>query len=374
MEKRDYYEVLGVSTDANDAELKKGYKRLAMRYHPDRNKDDSSAEGKFKEVKEAYDILSDKRQRAAYDQFGHAGVGNNNDGLSGSNVSDIFEGVFGDIFGGRSRGGSQHASGGADLRYDLTLDMEDAVNGIETKIKVSKFSQCGVCNGSGAKKGSKPTTCNTCAGHGQVRMQQGFFSLQQTCPECRGQGTIIKNGCNKCHGKGRVKDNKTIPIQIPPGVDNGDRIRLSNEGEAGENGAPYGDMYVHINVREHEIFRRDNNNLYCDVPIGYTMAALGGELEVLTLDGRVSLTLPKETQSGESFRLRAKGVRSVRSASIGDLFCRVIIETPVDLNKTQKQLLIDLEKSMEGKNGIKHSPKVSSWLKGVKKFLDKIKN
>lgn len=372
MAKRDYYEVLGVSKNATDAELKKAYRRLAMKYHPDRNEGDASAEVKFKEAKEAHDILSDERKRTAYDQFGHAGVDNSaGPGPVGAGVGDIFDSVFGDIFGGGVRGGRQRVYRGADLRYDLELSLEDAVAGTTIKIRVPKLVECDGCGGSGAKKGSIPATCPTCSGQGQVRMQQGFFSLQQTCPQCRGQGKIIKDPCSQCRGQGRVKDTKTISVKVPPGVDNGDRIRLSNEGEAGENGGPPGDMYVHVNVKEHRIFTRDDTNLYCDVPISYTMAALGGELEVPTLGGRVKLKIPAATQSGKLFRLRGKGVKSVRSSSKGDLLCRALVETPINLTKEQKNLLKELERTM-GEGGKKHSPHASSWLHGVKKFFDEM--
>jgi molecular chaperone DnaJ len=371
MAKRDYYQVLGVSKNATDAELKKAYRRLAMKHHPDRNEGNASAEAKFKEAKEAHDILSDERKRAAYDQFGHAGVDNRAGPGSGSaGVGDIFDSVFGDIFGGGARGGGgQRVYRGADLRYDMELSLEDAVAGTTVKIRIPKLVECNSCSGSGAKKGSSPATCPTCAGQGQVRMQQGFFSLQQTCPQCRGQGKIIKDPCTQCRGQGRVKDTKTISVKIPPGVDNGDRIRLSNEGEAGENGGPSGDLYVHVNVKEHAIFTRDDTHLHCEVPISYTTAALGGELEVPTLGGRVKLKIPAETQSGKIFRLRGKGVRSVRSSSKGDLLCHAVVETPVNLTKEQKETLKDLERSM-GEGGTKHSPQASSWLDGVKKFFD----
>ena len=370
MAKRDYYEVLGVSRNATDSELKKAYRRLAMKHHPDRNEGNTSAEKKFKEAKEAHDILSDERKRAAYDQFGHAGVDNSaGPGPGGAGVGDIFDSVFGDIFGGGARGGRQRVYRGADLRYDLELSLEDAVSGTTIKIRIPKLVECNGCGGSGAKKGSTPATCPTCSGQGQVRMQQGFFSLQQTCPQCRGQGKIIKDPCSQCRGQGRVKDTKTISVKVPPGVDNGDRIRLSNEGEAGENGGPSGDLYVHVNVREHPIFTRDDTNLHCDVPISYTTAALGGELEVPTLAGRVKLKIPVATQSGKLFRLRGKGVRSVRSSSKGDLICRTVVETPINLTKEQKDLLKELERTM-GEGGTKHSPKASSWLNGVKNFFD----
>jgi len=368
-DKRDYYEVLGVSKNADAAELKKAYRRLAMKYHPDRNEGDDSAETKFKEAKEAHDVLSDSQKRAAYDQFGHAGVSNSAGGAgAGAGFGDIFDSVFGDIFGGGARGGSR-VHRGADLRYNLELSLEDAVSGTTVKIRVPKMVECQTCKGSGARKGSTPVTCPTCAGHGQVRMQQGFFSVQQTCPQCRGQGRIISDPCGPCHGQGRVRDSKTISVKVPEGVDNGDRIRLSGEGEVGENKGPAGDLYVHISVKEHPIFVRDGTDLYCDVPISFATVALGGELEVPTLDGKVKLKIPAETQSGKLFRLRAKGVRSVRNSSKGDLLCRVIVETPVKLNSKQKELLKEFDESMQS-GGTKHSPQASSWLDGVKKFFD----
>ncbi len=374
-DKRDYYETLGVSKNADEAEIKKAYRRLAMKYHPDRNEGDETAEAKFKEAKEAYDILSDDQKRAAYDQFGHAGVdasaGGGPGGFGGAGFGDIFDSVFGDIFGaaGAGRGGRDRVYRGADLRYNLELSLEDAVAGTTVKIRVPKMVVCETCSGSGAKKGSTPASCPTCAGQGQVRMQQGFFSVQQTCPQCRGQGKIIKDPCASCSGQGRVRDSKTISVKVPEGVDNGDRIRLSGEGEAGENNGPAGDLYVHISVKDHPIFVRESTDLYCDVPISFTTAALGGELEVPTLDGKVKLKIPAETQSGKMFRLRSKGVRSVRSSVKGDLLCRVVVETPVRLSGKQKELLKQFEDEMQS-GGTKHSPQAHSWLDGVKKFFD----
>jgi molecular chaperone DnaJ len=372
MSKRDYYEVLGVNKNASEAELKKAYRRLAMKHHPDRNTGDDSvqAEVKFKEIKEAYEVLSDAQKRAAYDQFGHAGVdpsmGAGARGANGS-FSDIFGDVFGDIFGGR--GGRSQVHRGADLRYKLDLSLEDAVAGTTVNIRVPTLVKCGVCNGSGAKKGSSPKTCSTCAGHGQVRMQQGFFSVQQTCPTCRGQGTVIEDPCNSCHGEGRVKQHKTLSVKVPPGVDTDDRIRLGGEGEAGENGGPAGDLYVQVAVNKHEIFTRQESNLYCEVPISFVDAALGGELEVPTLDGKVMLKIPEGTQAGKLFRIRGKGVKPVRGGPIGDLLCRVMVETPVHLTDKQKDLLRQFEATMSGTGG-KHSPHSSSWMDGVKRFFE----
>ena len=370
--KKDYYDVLGVSRNVDEAELKKAYRRYAMKYHPDRNQGDVKAEDKFKEAKEAYDVLSNSQKRAAYDQFGHAGVDNSaagHGGFSGAGAGfgDIFGDVFGDIFGG-GQGGTR-ANQGVDLRYNLELPLEQAVAGTTVKIRIPKMAACGTCKGSGAKKGSTPVDCSTCGGVGQVRMQQGFFSVQQTCPQCRGAGKIITDPCSTCRGQGRVQDTKTISVKVPEGVDNGDRIRLTGEGEIAENNGPLGDLYVHISVKEHSIFVRDDTDLYCEVPISFTTAALGGELEVPTLDGKVKLKIPLETQSGKLFRLRSKGVRSVRSSTKGDLLCRVIVETPVKLDRNQKELLHQFEQSMLSQ-GTKNSPQANSWMDGVKRFFD----
>ncbi|MEE9422192.1 MAG: molecular chaperone DnaJ [Gammaproteobacteria bacterium] len=374
MSKKDYYEVLSVSRNASDAELKKAYRRAAQKYHPDRNPDDKSAEEKFKVAKEAWEILSDPQKRAAYDQFGHAGVdpsmggGHGPGGAGAGNFSDIFGDVFGDIFGGGARQGGQRVYRGADLRYNLELSLEDAVAGTTVKIRVPTYASCKTCGGSGAKKGTKPTTCSTCGGHGQVRMQQGFFSVQQTCPRCNGTGSSIEDPCGDCHGEGRTKEQKTLSVKVPAGVDTGDRIRLANEGEAGENGGPPGDLYVQIQVKDHAIFTREDSHLYCEVPISFTSAALGGELEVPTLDGRVNLKIPPETQTGKLFRMRGKGVKPVRGGATGDLMCRVMVETPVKLTSKQKEMLRDFESSMQGND--RHSPQRSSWVDGVKKFFE----
>ena len=369
MSKRDYYEVLGVDKGVSEKDLKKAYRRVAMKFHPDRNPDNQEAEEKFKEASEAYEILSDSQKRAAYDQYGHAGV-DPQSGMGGgagfNNFSDIFGDVFGDIFGGgggRSRGGPQR---GSDLQYTLQVSLEQAVKGTTAKIRVPTLVNCKPCNGSGAKPGSKPTQCSTCGGVGQVRMQQGFFSVQQTCPTCQGSGTIISDPCTSCRGQGRLEETKTLSVKVPPGVDTGDRIRLSGEGEAGPSGGPAGDLYVQIAVKAHDIFERDGANLYCEVPVNFTDAVLGGELEVPTLDGRVKLKIPAETQTGKLFRLRGKGVTPVRSSSTGDLMCRVVVETPVNLSSKQKELLKEFQASLEGK---KHSPRQSSWFEGMKDFF-----
>jgi molecular chaperone DnaJ len=374
MAKEDYYKLLGVGKNASDAEIKKSYRSKAMKHHPDRNKDNpEEAEAKFKQIKEAYEVLSDPRKRAAYDQFGHAGVdasmgGGHPGGFGAESFSDIFGDVFGDIFGGGRRSSVQR---GSDLRYNLELSLEEAVAGTEAKIRVPVLVACGECAGSGAKKGTSPVMCSTCHGHGQVRMQQGFFSVQQTCPTCRGSGKQIKDPCGKCYGQGRVQETKTLSAKIPAGVDTGDRIRLAGEGEAGENGGPPGDLYVQIQVREHPIFTRDGANLYCEVPISFPTACLGGELQVPTLDGKVNLKIPAETQTGKVFRLRGKGVKPVRGGAVGDLMCRVCVETPVHLTKEQKALIEELNESLMG-GGKHHSPQEHGWMDGVKSFFDKL--
>jgi len=374
MSKRDYYEVLGVSKSAEEREIKKAYKRLAMKYHPDRTKGDKSMEEKFKEVQEAHEILTDSNKRAAYDQYGHAGVDPNRGGGGGSgDFGDIFGDVFGDIFGGGGgRGGRRSAARqGSDLRYNLEMSLEEAVRGKDVEIRVPTLVACEPCDGSGAKKGSKPTTCPTCHGNGQVQMRQGFFAVQQTCPTCSGRGKIISDPCRECNGQGRTEKTKTLSVKVPAGVDTGDRIRLTGEGEAGEAGAPPGDLYVQVHVKEHKIFNRDGNNLYCEVPISFTRSALGGDIEVPTLDGKVKLKITPETQTGKMFRLRGKGVKSVRSGSVGDLMCRVVIETPVNLNSKQKDLLNELEDSMgKGDEARKYRPKEKGFFDGVKKFFD----
>ncbi len=377
MSKEDYYSTLNLAKDASDADVKKAYRKLAMKYHPDRNSGDSAAEEKFKTVSEAYEILSDPQKRQAYDMHGHAGVDPSAAASAYSNANmnfgDIFGDVFGDIF-GRSGGGgtSSRVQRGSDLQYNLELSLEDAVKGTTVKISVKTLVSCKQCKGSGAKDGAKPITCSTCAGHGQVRMQQGFFSVQQACHDCRGQGTMIKDKCRKCHGDGRVEEAKHLSAKVPAGVDTGDRIRLSGEGEAGPHGGRSGDLYIQMYVREHNIFTRKDTNLYCDVPISFVTAALGGEIEVPTLEGKIKLKIPAETQTGKSFRLRSKGVRSVRGIGPGDLLCRMLVETPVNLNRQQKTLLKDLDSSMEGQNN-KHNPQASSWLKSVKRFFEEMK-
>ena len=372
MAKRDYYEILGVTKGASADEIKKAYRRLAMKHHPDRNKDDDSAEEKFKEAKEAYDVLKDGDKRAAYDKFGHDGVrgGPAGGGYSSEGFSDIFGDVFGDIFGGGRRGRSQ-VFRGADLGYELKLDLERAVTGDSITIDVPTQVTCDECDGSGSEKGSEPVSCTTCGGVGQVRMQQGFFSIQQTCPACKGSGTVITSPCHKCDGRGRVSKTKKLSVKVPAGVDDGDRIRLSGEGEAGRNGGPPGDLYVEIRVKPHKIFRRDGADLSCEVPISFAKATLGGEVELPTLDGNVSLKIPPGTQSEKVFRLRGKGVTTVRDKRLGDLFAKVSVETPINLTEEQTALLEEFEASVSA-GADRHNPRAGGWLDTVKRFFDRI--
>ncbi len=376
MSKRDYYEVLGVSKTADAADIKKAYRRLAMKHHPDRNKDDDKAEGQFKEAKEAYEVLKDPEKRAAYDRFGHDGVrgaGGQAGGFGAEGFGDIFGDVFGDIFGGGGRrGGGPQVFRGADLGYELNLDLEKAVKGDTVTIDVPTQVSCDTCGGSGAKKGTQPSTCSTCGGAGQVRMQQGFFSIQQTCPACKGAGTTISDPCGDCHGRGRTHKTKTLSVKVPAGVDDGDRIRLSGEGEAGRNGGPPGDLYVEIRIEPHKLFERGGADLSCEVPLSFATATLGGEVELPTLDGNVSLKIPAGTQSGKVFRLRGKGVITVRDPRKGDLFAKVAVETPINLTAEQKNLLKKLEASLSA-GGDSHNPRAGGWLDTVKRFFDRIK-
>ena len=373
MAKRDYYKVLEVARDASEADIKKAYRRLAMKLHPDRNPGDKNAEEQFKEAKEAYEVLSDSQKRALYDQHGHEGLeaqrGAGGHGVNpGEAFGDIFGDVFGDIFGGSRRGGRAQVFRGADLRYELELDLHQAVFGASVEIDVPRLAECETCHGSGAAKGSKPVDCDTCHGAGTVRVSQGFFQLQQTCPRCRGTGKIVRNPCETCHGQGRVRRTKKLSVKIPAGVDNGDRIRLSGEGEAGRNGGPPGDLYVEVNVRPHEIFEREGEHLSCEVPVSFVTAALGGTVVVPTLDGQVSLKIPAETQSGRIFRLRDKGVKPVRGGSRGDLFCKVMVETPVNLSGEQKDLLRRFEESLKTDHR-RHAPREEGFFEGVKRFF-----
>jgi molecular chaperone DnaJ len=374
MAKRDFYETLGVAKNASDDEIKKAYRKLAMKFHPDRNPDSKQAEDKFKEAKEAYEMLSDPQKREAYDRFGHAGVDPNVGGGAGAGFSggfsDAFGDIFGDIFGGggRQRGGPQ-VYRGADLRYNLDITLEQAANGFDTTIRVPSWDGCETCHGSGAKPGTAPTTCGTCGGHGQVRMQQGFFSIQQTCPKCHGSGKVIPDPCSPCAGSGRVKRNKTLEVKIPAGIDDGMRIRSTGNGEPGMNGGPPGDLYVEIHIKQHAVFQRDGDDLHCEMPISFAKAAIGGEIEVPTLTGKVSFGVPEGTQSGKTFRLRSKGIKGVRSGFPGDLFCHVVIETPIKLTDRQKDLLREFEQ-LTAEGGAKHSPQSKSWMDKVKEFFE----
>ena len=374
MSKQDFYQTLGIAKNSTDAEIKKAYRRQAMKHHPDRNPGNKASEEKFKEAKEAYEVLSDPQKRSTYDQFGHAGM-NTQSGMGGGfnpgdSFNDIFGDMFGDIFGSR-RGQRSNTQRGSDLRYNLTLDLEQAVFGDTIKIKIPSLTTCSPCKGSGAKKGTSLATCQKCDGRGNVRVQQGFFTLQQTCPACRGTGQTIPYPCADCNGSGRVQKNRTISIKIPSGVDNNDRIRLSNEGEAGINGGPAGDLYVDITIREHSIFTREGSNLFCNVPTSYSTAVLGGVVKVPTIDGVVNLTIPSETQSGKIFRLKGKGITSYRDTRIGDLYCTLQIETPVNLDSEQKNLLKQFEESINSSSQ-NHRPHKSSWKKSVKQFFDRL--
>lgn len=379
MAKRDYYEILGVAKNASDEDIKKAYRKLAMKYHPDRNPDSKGAEDKFKEAKEAYEMLSDAGKREAYDRYGHAGVDPNmggggfGAGAGGfGGFSDAFGDIFGDIFGqSGARGGRSgpQVYRGADLRYNLEITLEQAAHGFDTTIRVPSWSECDTCHGSGAKPGTSPTTCTTCGGQGQVRMQQGFFSIQQTCPKCHGTGKIIPTPCPSCSGAGRIKRNKTLEVKIPAGIDDGMRIRSSGNGEPGMNGGPPGDLYVEIRIKQHQVFQRDGDDLHCEIPVSFAKAALGGEVEVPTLNGKASFTLPEGTQSGKTFRLRGKGIKGVRSGYAGDLFCHVVVETPVKLTDRQKELLQEFDQLMTA-GGAKHSPQSKSWKDKVKEFFE----
>jgi molecular chaperone DnaJ len=372
MSKRDYYKVLDVPRTATEAEIKKAYRRLAMKYHPDRNSHDKDAEERFKEAKEACEVLTDEHKRAAYDQYGHAGVEaasrGGRGGSSGDAFSDIFGDVFGDIFGARRAGGRSQVFRGADLRYELELELHEAVFGHSVEIEVPKLVECETCGGSGAAKGSSAIACDGCGGVGQIRVSQGFFQLQQTCPRCRGAGTIIKNPCDTCLGQGRVRRTRKLSVKVPAGVDTGDRIRLTGEGEAGRNGGPPGDLYVEMQVKEHPIFEREGEHLSCEVPVSFATASLGGAIDVPTLEGDVTLKIPAETQSGRVFRLRDKGVQPVRGGARGDLFCKVVVETPVNLSAEQKDLIRKLEETLR-QNATRHAPRAEGFFEGVKRFF-----
>ncbi|MEK9811901.1 MAG: molecular chaperone DnaJ [Bordetella sp.] len=376
MAKRDYYEVLGVAKNASEDDLKKAYRKLAMKHHPDRNPGDKAAEEKFKEAKEAYEMLSDPEKRAVYDRFGHAGVDPNAGGAGGQDFSgfaDAFGDIFGDIFGanrGRTGGGGRSkVYRGSDLRYAMEITLEQAAAGFSTEIRVPSWESCTTCEGTGAKPGTKAETCKTCGGQGQVRMQQGFFSIQQTCPSCHGSGKTIPNPCKTCDGVGRVRKQKTLEVKIPAGIDDGMRIRSAGNGEPGLNGGPPGDLYVEISVKVHRVFQRDGDDLHCEVPVSFARAALGGSIDVPTLNGRASFDLPEGTQTGKTFRLRGKGIKNVRSGVQGDLYCHVLLETPVKLSDHQKKVLKDFEESLE-EGGTHHSPHSRSWMEKVKEFFN----
>ena len=375
MAKRDYYEVLGVQRGATQPDLRKSYRKLAMKYHPDRNSGDKDAEIKFKEVKEAYEVLSDAQKKAAYDQFGHAGVQQGPAGAQGtgdfSGFADAFGDIFGDIFGGNAKQGNRGGGAlrGADLKYGLEINLEEAASGITTEIKVPSWDSCGTCGGSGCKKGTKPSICSGCGGQGQVRMQQGFFSIQQTCPTCRGIGKKINSPCLACSGGGRVKKQKTLEVSVPAGIDSGMRIRSAGNGEPGHNGGPSGDLYVEVGVKSHRVFEREDDNLHCEAPLSFAKSALGGNVDVPTLNGKASFQIPEGTQSGKTFRLRGKGMPNVRSGVFGDLYCHVVLETPVNLTEHQRKLLREFEESID-KNKDKHNPHSKSWMDKVKEFFN----
>jgi molecular chaperone DnaJ len=373
--KRDYYTVLGLTRDATEDDLKKAYRKLAMKHHPDRNPDDKSAEEKFKELKEAYEVLSDPKKRAAYDQFGHAGVdasagfGGRGPGPEGfGGFADAFGDIFGEIF-GQGRGGRGNGMfRGADLRYNLELSLEEAARGTEAKIRIPTLEQCTTCNGSGAKPGTQPKTCTSCNGRGEVRVSQGFFSIQQTCPSCHGTGKIVSDPCESCQGAGRTRKQKTLSVKIPAGVDQDDRIRLAGEGEAGVNGGPNGDLYVVVQLKAHAVFQREGADLHCEMPISFATAALGGEIEIPTLDGQAKIKIPAETQTGQVFRLRNKGIRPVRGSVTGDLYCHVALETPVKLTSRQKELLREFE-TISQKDPEAHTPRAKGFFDRVKEFF-----
>jgi molecular chaperone DnaJ len=371
--KRDYYEVLGVNRDASEEDIKKAYRKLAMKWHPDRNPENPKAEEHFKEAKEAYEVLTDAQKRPAYDQYGHAGIDPSAAAGAGfgqgqAGFGDIFGDIFGEIFGG-ARGGRSNVFRGADLRYNLEIALEQAAHGFETKIRIPTLAECATCHGSGAKPGTQPQTCATCRGAGQVRVSQGPFSIAQTCPRCHGSGKTVANPCTTCNGAGRIKNQKTLSVKIPTGVDEGDRVRLSGEGEAGVNGGPPGDLYVQVHLKPHAVFQRDHDDLHCEMPVSFSIAALGGEIEIPTLDGSARIKVPNETQSGKTFRLRGKGIKGVRSQSPGDLFCHVVVETPVNLTARQRELLQEFEAISQKDTG-RHNPRAKGWFDKVKEFFE----
>jgi molecular chaperone DnaJ len=364
--------VLGINRDASDEDIKKAYRKLAMKHHPDRNPDSKDGEEKFKEAKEAYEVLSEAEKRRAYDAYGHAGVnpqmGGPGEGPGFGGFAEAFGDIFSDIFGGGQGRGRSSVFRGADLRYNLEVSLEQAARGTETKIRIPTMETCETCKGSGAKPGTSPKTCETCHGSGTVRLSQGFFSIQQTCPTCHGTGKMVSDPCVTCRGAGRLKKHKTLSVKIPAGVDEGDRIRLSGEGEAGVNGGPPGDLYVVIHLKEHSVFQRDGDDLHCEMPISYSQAALGGEIEIPTLEGSAKIKVPAETQTGQVFRLRGKGIKGVRSTYPGDLLCEVVVETPVRLTERQKDLLRELEE-INKVDGERHNPRAKSFMEKVREFF-----
>lgn len=376
MAKKDYYEVLGVSKSADEREIKKAYKRLAMKYHPDKNQDNKTdAEAKFKEVKEAYEILTDPQKKAAYDQYGHAafeqGTGGFGGGFGGgADFGDAFGDIFSDFFGGGRGRSRQTVERGDDLQYNIQLNLEEAATGVTKEIKVPTLVECDICHGRGTEKASDVMTCDTCHGAGIVQMRQGFFAVQQECPTCHGRGKVVKNPCKKCHGDGRVRKTKTLSVTIPAGVDTGNRIRLTGEGEAGRNGAQSGDLYVQIQIKPHAIFERDGSNLHCEIPINIALASLGGDIAAPTLNGKVTLSIPAGTQTGKTLRLKGKGVKSLRGGAMGDLYCHIVVETPVNLTNKQKELLKELSESFNGDKNTQHGPKEKSFFEKVKKLFD----
>ena len=374
MAKRDYYETLGVPKNASEEDIKKAYRKLAMKHHPDRNQGDTStvAEEKFKEGKEAYEMLSDAQKRAAYDQYGHAGVDPNRGGGEGyGGFAEAFGDIFGDMFGqqrGRAGAGGRQMFRGNDLSYAMEITLEEAATGKDAQIRIPSWDNCEVCKGSGAKLGTQVKTCGTCNGAGTVQMRQGFFSVQQTCPTCRGTGKIIPESCTACSGQGKIKRQKTLEVKIPGGIDGGMRIRSTGNGEPGSNGGPAGDLYIEIRIKKHDIFERDGDDLHCSVPISMVTATLGGEIEVPTLAGKAAIDIPEGTQSGKQFRLRGKGIKGVRASYPGDLYCHISVETPIKLSEHQRKLLRELDDSFK-KGGSKHSPSGDSWTDRLKNLF-----
>ena len=379
MAKRDYYETLGVPKNASDEEIKKSYRKMAMKHHPDRNQGDNTktSEDKFKDAKEAYEMLSDPKKRAAYDQYGHAGVDPNMRGAGGPGTegfggfAEAFGDIFGDMFGqqrGRGAAGGRQVFRGGDLSYAMEITLEEAARGKEAQIRIPSWEACEICHGSGAKPGTQVKTCGTCAGSGAVQMRQGFFSVQQTCPTCHGVGKVIPEPCVACQGQGKLKKQKTLEVKIPGGIDGGMRIRSTGNGEPGTNGGPAGDLYIEIRLKKHDIFERDGDDLHCSVPISIITASLGGEIDVPTLAGKAAIDIPEGTQTSKQFRLRGKGIKGVRASYPGDLYCHILVETPVKLSEPQRKLLRDLEESLK-KGGGKHSPSEDSWTDRLKSFF-----